>query len=164
MVVAEDELPRTALARWLAPRELLLVIDNFEHLLTAAPLVGELLDAAPGVTVLATSREPLRLGGERIARVAGLSDDDASQLFLERARDHDPGLEPDGAEREQVATMCRQLDGLPLAIEPTAPWVTLLPISQLASRLEHPLEILDRGARDAPSRAAHAARGDRLDL
>jgi predicted ATPase/class 3 adenylate cyclase len=152
VVVAEGERPRAALAGWLAPRELLLVIDNFEHLLTAAPLVSELLDAAPGVTVLATSREPLRLRGERIARVVGLGDEDGSELFLERARDHDPGLEPDDAEREQIATMCRQLDGLPLAIELTAPWVSLLSISQLASRLEHPLEILDRGARDAPSR------------
>jgi predicted ATPase len=152
VVVVEGERPRAALAAWLAPRELLLVIDNFEHLLTAAPLVSELLDAAPDVTVLATSREPRRLRGEGISRVVGLGDEDGSELFLERARDHDPGLEPDDTERDQIATMCRHLDGLPLAIELTAPWVSLLPISQLASRLEHPLEILDGGARDAPSR------------
>ena len=62
VVFAEGERPREALARWLAPRDLLLVIDNFEHLLAAAPLVSELLDAAPGLTVLATSREPLASG------------------------------------------------------------------------------------------------------
>jgi hypothetical protein len=87
VVVAEGERPREALARWLAPRELLLVIDNFEHLLPAAPLVSELLDAEPGVTVLATSREPLGLRGERVARVVGLSDEDGTELFLERARE-----------------------------------------------------------------------------
>ncbi len=152
VVFAEGERPREALARWLAPRELLLVIDNFEHVLGAAPLVSELLDAAPGLTVLATSREPLRLGAERVARVAGLSDEDGTELFLERARDHDPDLEPDDTEREAIVAMCRRLDGLPLAIELTAPWTSVLPISQLASRLQEPLAILDRGARDAPAR------------
>jgi predicted ATPase/DNA-binding SARP family transcriptional activator len=152
VVVAEGEPPREALAGWLAPRELLLVIDNFEHVLAAAPLVSELLDAAPGLTVLATSREPLGLRGERVARVTGLSDEDAAQLFLERARDHDPDLEPDDSEREAVVAMCRHLDGLPLAIELTAPWIALLSISELASRLREPLALLDRGARDAPER------------
>jgi predicted ATPase/DNA-binding SARP family transcriptional activator len=152
VVVAEGERPREALARWLAPRELLLVIDNFEHLLPAAPLVSELLNAAPGVTVLATSREPLRLSGERVARVAGLSDKDGAELFLERACDHVPDLEPDDPEREAIVAMCRRLDGLPLAIELTAPWISFLPIAQLASRLQEPLAILDRGARDAPAR------------
>jgi predicted ATPase len=151
VVVAEGERPREAVARWLAPRELLLVIDNFEHLLTVAPLVSELLDAAPCVTVLATSREPLGLRAERVARVAGLGDEDASQLFVERARDHDPGLDPGNAEREAVAAICRRLDGLPLTHKLTAPWVSLLPISQFASRLERPLAMLDRGARDVPA-------------
>ena len=152
VVVAEGESPREVLARWLAPRELLLVIDNFEHVLAAAPLVSELLGAAPGLTVLATSREPLGLRGERVARVAGLSDADAAELFLERARDHDPDLEPDDTEREAIVSVCRHLDGLPLALELTAPWVALLPLSELASRLHDPLAFLDRGARDAPAR------------
>jgi predicted ATPase/DNA-binding SARP family transcriptional activator len=152
VMVAEGERPGDALARWLAPRELLLLIDNFEHLLTAAPLVSELLDAAPGVTVLATSREPLRLRGERVAHVGGLADEDAAELFLERARWHDPDLEPDDAEREAIVAMCRRLDGLPLAIELTAPWASLVPLSQLAARLREPLTVLDRGTRDAPAR------------
>jgi predicted ATPase/class 3 adenylate cyclase len=152
VVVAESERPREAVARWLASRESLLVLDNFEHLLPAAPLVSELLDAAPGVTVLATSREPLRLRAKRVVRVAGLSDEDAAELFLERARDHDPELEPDDTEHKAIVAMCRRLDGLPLAIELTAPWLSLLPISELASRLHEPLAILDRGARDAPAR------------
>jgi predicted ATPase/DNA-binding SARP family transcriptional activator len=152
VVVAEGEPPRGALARWLARRELLLVIDNFEHVLAAGPLISELLGAAPGLTVLATSRGPLGLRGERVARVAGLSDEDAAQLFLERARDHDPDLEPDDTAREAIVAMCRHLDGLPLAIELTAPWIALLSISELASRLREPLAFLDRGARDAPAR------------
>ena len=152
VAVAEGERPRETVARWLAPRELLIVLDNFEHLLTAAPLVSELLDAAPGLNVLVTSREPLRLRAEHVARVGGLSDEGAAELFLERARYHEPDLEPDDNEREAIVGMCRRLDGLPLAIELTAPWISLLPISQLASRLQEPLMILDRGARDAPAR------------
>ena len=152
VIVAEGEPPREALARWLAPRESLLVIDNFEHVLAAAPLVSELLDAAPGLTVLATSREPLGLRGERVARVAGLSDEDAAELFLERARERDPELELGDTGHEAIVAMCRQLDGLPLAIELTAPWVALLPLSELASRLQDPLAFLDRGGRDAPAR------------
>ncbi len=152
VAVAEGERPRETVARWLAPRELLIVLDNFEHLLTAAPLVSELLDAAPGLKVLVTSREPLRLRAEHVARVGGLSDEGAAELFLERARDHEPDLEPDDNEREAIVGMCRRLDGLPLAIELTAPWISVLPISQLASRLQEPLMILDRGARDAPAR------------
>ena len=152
LVIAEGERPREVLARWLAPRELLLVIDNFEHLLTAAPLITELLGAAPGVTVLSTSREPLGLRGEHVVRIAGLSDEHGAELFLERARDHNPDLAPDDAEREAIVALCRRLDGLPLAIELTASWTSVLPIAQLASQLEHPLALLDRGARDAPAR------------
>jgi predicted ATPase/DNA-binding SARP family transcriptional activator len=152
VVVGEGERLREALARWLAPRELLLVIDNFEHVLAAAPLVSELLDAAPGVTVLATSREPLGLRGEHVARVTGLGDEDGAELFLERASEHDPDFELGDADWEAVVAICRRLDGLPLAIELTAPWVSLLSISQLASRLQEPLAMLDRGARDAPAR------------
>ena len=152
LVIAEGERPREVLARWLAPRELLLVIDNFEHLLTAAPLISELLGAAPGVTVLSTSREPLGLRGEHVVRIAGLGDEHGAELFLERARDHNPDLALDDAEREAIVALCRRLDGLPLAIELTASWTSVLPIAQLASRLEHPLALLDRGARDAPAR------------
>ena len=124
LVDAEGERPREVLARLLAPRELLLVLDNFEHLLPAAPLISELLGAAPGLTVLATSREPLGLRGEHVVRVAGLSDEDAAELFLERARDHDPDLAPDDTEREAIVALCRRLDGLPLAIELTASWTS----------------------------------------
>ena len=152
LVIAEGERPREVLARWLAPRELLLVIDNFEHLLTAAPLIGELLGAAPGVTVLATSREPLGLRGEHVVRITGLSDEHGAELFLERVRDHHSDLAPDDAEREAIVALCRRLDGLPLAIELTAPWTSLVPIAQLASQFQQPLALLDRGARDAPAR------------
>jgi tetratricopeptide (TPR) repeat protein len=102
--------------------------------------------------VLATSREPLGLRGERIVHVAGLSDQHAAKLFLERASDYEPGLAPDDADREAIVALCRRLDGLPLAIELTAPWISLLSIAQLASRLQQPLVLLDRGDRDAPVR------------
>jgi hypothetical protein len=94
LVIAEGERPREILARCLAPRELLLVIDNFEHLLAAAPLLG----AAPGVTVLSTSREPLGLRGEHVVRIAGLRDEHGAELFLERVRDHHSDFAPDDAE------------------------------------------------------------------
>ena len=87
-----------------------------------------------------------------MVRIAGLSDEHGAELFLERARDHNPDLAPDDAEREAIVALCRRLDGLPLAIELTASWTSVLPIAQLASQLEHPLALLDRGARDAPAR------------
>jgi predicted ATPase/DNA-binding SARP family transcriptional activator len=138
----------TTLVEWLRSRELLLILDNFEHLLEAAPLVSELLGASPGLRVLATSRAPLELSGEHRYRVAPLALDEAADLFLERAaaRGADVELSP------PVEEVCRRLDCLPLAIELAAARTATLTPDALVERLEQRLPLLTRGARDLPDR------------
>jgi predicted ATPase/class 3 adenylate cyclase len=129
-------------------REALLLLDNFEQLLEAAPQVAELLRQAPGVKVLVTSRAPLHLAGEHEYPVPPLADDDAVELFVERVRAGKPGFEPD----EHVGEICRRLDNLPLAVELAAARTKVLVPSQLLERLEQSLPLLSGGARDAPER------------
>jgi len=155
-----------ALAAFLATKRSLVVLDNYEHLLAAAQLVSELLTSGPGTTVLVTSREPLRLRGEREVAVtplavpgvqhhlsrAGLTQNPAVALFVQQAQaaKADFVLTDDNA--DIVATICRHLDGLPLAIELAAARVKVLPPAALLSRLEARLPLLAGGPRDAPAR------------
>jgi predicted ATPase/DNA-binding SARP family transcriptional activator len=144
--LAPGESAEHAAERFLAGRRLLLVADNFEHVLAAAPLVGRLLDRCPALTVLATSREPLALQAEERYPVAPLGGD-AVTLFAERARAQDPAFElGDG---EAVAEICRRVDGLPLAIELAAARCGLLSPAEIAARLD---TALGTAARDAPAR------------
>jgi predicted ATPase/class 3 adenylate cyclase len=136
------------LAEHLAMRRLLLVLDNFEHVVEAAPAVAELVASAAGLSVLATSREPIRIGAEREQPLTPLGPPDAVELFGDRARAVVPDFEPDTATTE----ICRRLDGLPLAIELAAARVRLLPPVDMLARLERTLPLLTGGARDAPSR------------
>ncbi|MDQ3692994.1 MAG: LuxR C-terminal-related transcriptional regulator [Chloroflexota bacterium] len=152
--------------RRLRHRHLLLVLDNFEHLLAAAPWIATLLAACPALTVLATSRERLRLHGERelavpplavpnraradsTAELAGVA---AVRLFVERSRDVEAAfvLTPDNA--GAVAELCRRLDGLPLAIELAAARAKVLPPHALLARLERRLPLLIGANRDTPER------------
>lgn len=155
-----------SLARRLAHRQLLLLLDNFEHLLPIAPLVSLLLQAAPGVQVLATSRAPLRLDGEQELRLEPLRTPDtatpalaarmmeweAVQLFAERAAAARAGFQvtPDNA--ADVAAICRHLDGLPLAIELAAARIAVLSPAALLQRLDQWLALLTVNRRDAPAR------------
>jgi predicted ATPase/class 3 adenylate cyclase len=132
------------LARWKA----LLVVDNFEHVLDAAPAIGDMLAAARDVRVLATSRAPLRIDGEREYLVGPLSDADAAALLVERARAVRPDFEPD----EAVVEICRRLDGLPLALELAASRLRSLGTKALLDRLDRRLSLLTGGRRDAPER------------
>jgi predicted ATPase len=138
----------TALAEWLWPREFLLVLDNFEHLLGAAPVVTELLTAAPGLQVLVTSRAPLNLSGEHQYVVSPLPETDAVDLFVERAA----AVDADVGRTDAVGEICRHLDCLPLAIELAAARTKMLPPESLLARLDEQLAILTRGPRDAPER------------
>ena len=156
----------TDLLSYLRARRLLLVLDNFEQVVGAAPLLAELLGAAPGVVVLVTSRVVLRLSGEHEFPIpplpvppAGSSPDPAEleryasvALFTERAHAADPGFELTGGNAEAVAEICRRLDGLPLAIELAAARVRLLPPQALLPRLGQQLSLLTSGARDLPER------------
>ena len=136
----------------LASRNVLLVLDNFEHLLPAAAAVAELAAACPAVTVLTTSRIALRLRAERQFRVPALSTVAAVQLFTERARAVDASFEPDSAARDTITEVCARLDGMPLAIELAAARVRLLPPAALLQRLGKQLQLLADGPRDLPER------------
>jgi predicted ATPase/class 3 adenylate cyclase len=139
---------RDELAEHLRGKELLILLDNLEHLLPAARALAELLASSPKLRLLVTSRAPLHLLGECEYPLEPLPDDDAVMLFLERARGVGRELEPD----KTVAAICRRLDGLPLAIELAAARTKLLPPETLLQRLDHALPLLTAGARDAPER------------
>ena len=137
-----------ALQRFLVRRAMLLVLDNLEQVLGASPLVARLLAAAPRLKVLATSRIPLRLRGEREFPLGGLSSEAAVALFAERAAAIRPEFAPDGT----VAELCAALDGLPLAVELAAARVRALSPEQLLERLSDRLGLLAGGPRDLPER------------
>jgi predicted ATPase/transcriptional regulator with XRE-family HTH domain len=133
-------------------RRLLLILDNFEHLLPSAPLVSDLLSACPRVKALATSRAPLRLRGEREWEVMPLALDAAVELFLLRARSARPALTLTPEAEEAVARICERLDRLPLAIELAAAHCKTLPPPLLLERLERRLPLLVGGPVDMPER------------
>ena len=157
---------RDRLRTALRARRILLVLDNVEHLLAAAPAVAALLADCPQLAVLATSRAPLRVGGEREYPVAPLATPPpgraptmievaaapAARLFVERAGAHAPGFALTETNAAAVAAICRRLDGLPLALELAAAWVKLLPPAPLLARLDRALPLLTDGARDLPAR------------
>jgi predicted ATPase/class 3 adenylate cyclase len=154
------------LQAFLRTRRLLLVLDNFEHVIGASALLAGLLAAAPGVVLLVTSRVVLRLRGEHefpvpplpvppagMGQDAGDVQDYASVgLFTQRARAAAPGFKLDGENAEAVAEICRRLDGLPLAIELAAARVRLLSPQALLARLGQRFSVLTGGARDLPER------------
>jgi hypothetical protein len=158
------ETARNQLNAHLRGRELLLVLDNFERLLDAAPLVAELLAAAPRLCVLTTSRTPLKLSGEHEYQVPPLAVPDASSdlealarndsvaVFAARASALSRNFVLIDENAEAVATICRRLDGLPLALELAAARVNLLSVEQIVERLDRPLELLTGGGRDLPER------------
>jgi predicted ATPase/DNA-binding SARP family transcriptional activator len=152
VAVLPGEREEDALVRRLGGAETLLVVDNIEHVLDAAPLLGELVAACPGLHVLATSREPLRLRGEQCLPVAPLEVSDAIALFVDRARERRPEFGLSDGNAPAVAELCRRLDGLPLAIELAAGRVGLLEPEQLVARLADALPLLEAGPRDAPAR------------
>ena len=142
--------PEDALALALADAELLLLIDNFEQVLPAATTVARLLEAAPGLKVVVTSRAPLHIAGEREFPVPPLSEDEAAELFIARAQDANPQFVLSEQNAAAVAELCARLDGLPLAIELAAARTKILPPATLLARLENRLELLTGGRRDAP--------------
>jgi predicted ATPase/class 3 adenylate cyclase len=137
-----------ALERFLVRRRALLVLDNLEQVLGASPLIARLLAAAPRLKVLATSRIPLRIRGEREYPLGGLAAEDAVELFAQRAAEIRPGFSADGV----IAELCTALDGLPLALELAAARVRALAPEQLLERLSDRLGLLAGGSRDLPER------------
>ena len=147
----DEDLLRT-LSRWLAPRELLLVLDNLERLVDAGPTLVQLLRAAPLLTILATSRRILHLSGEHVYPLQPLPIDDAVQLFATRALTRDPGLDPHSLEAEAGRDICRRVDCLPLAVELAATQVGALGVENLRDGLRTRIVQLADGPRDLPMR------------
>ena len=125
-----------ALLDYLADRELLLLLDNFEHLTGAAPFVSDLVERSDRLVVLGTSRSPLHLSHERVVVVDPLDEDAAVELFVERARTADSRFRLDPADEPVLRELCGRLDGLPLAIEIAAARAGLLTVHDLASQMQ----------------------------
>ena len=141
------------LLQHLGDRHLLLLLDNCEHVLAATTaLVSTVLSGCPGVTVLATSREPLHIGGERVFRVPPMSaGGDATALFIARARNARPEFAPRPDELARIAEICHRLDGLPLAIELAASRTRTLSLAEIGESLHDPL-VLSCDSRSTPAR------------
>jgi predicted ATPase/DNA-binding SARP family transcriptional activator len=140
-----------ALFEALGPRHLLLILDNFEHVIAAAALVSELLAACPGLSVLVTSRVPLQIRAERQLGLEPLAEADAVELFVQRARAAG-ARSVDATSAEVYDAICRRLDRLPLAIELIAVHAATLTPHELLRQLEQPLQALSQGPRDASIR------------
>ena len=140
------------LTEYLRDKQMLLVLDNFEQVVAAAPVLAGLLASAPGLNVLATSRTPLRLSGERTYAVRPLALGESVQLFGERAHAAVAEFAVTEENEEAVAEICVRLEGLPLAIELAAPRVRALPPPALRRRLDERLKLLTGGAQDLDER------------
>jgi predicted ATPase/DNA-binding XRE family transcriptional regulator len=163
--VAAVDLPRRARGAC-GDQPMMMVLDNFEQILNAAPLVADLLTSVAALRVLATSRAPLRVRGEReyavgpLALEAGvdtmspadLARSSAVRLFVERVRDVRPDFRLTAANGPTVAAICRRLDALPLALELAAPWLKVLTPEDLLGRLTHNALFSTAGPRDLPER------------
>ncbi len=151
---------------FLRERQVLIVLDNFEHLLEAAPVISDLVAAGREVKALVTSRAPLRLQGEHEYSVpslrlpgaaernnlAALAANEAVALFVNRAQAVQHGFELTNENASAIREICTRLDGLPLAIELAAARVRLMPPAALLVRLERRMPLLTGGPRDAPAR------------
>lgn len=156
--------PSDQVLAWLASRHLLLVLDNFEQLLgngDAVAWVAELSQRTPGLHLLITSRERLRLRGERIFELGGLAlpadavapeKADAVQFFLERAQQAAGDFRLDATNQPAVVRICQLLDGMPLGIELAAAWVRVLSVAEIADEIEKNMDFLALADRDAMPR------------
>jgi predicted ATPase/DNA-binding CsgD family transcriptional regulator len=144
-----------AVGRHLATRRALVVLDNCEHLVeSAAEIAAELLAAAPELKIVATSREPLEVGGEVTWAVPPLTEADSVELFTDRARRARPEFKLRDEDGDPVRSICRRLDGLPLAIELAAARTRALTVARIADHLKDHFRLLPSGPRSAPSRQA----------
>ncbi len=142
-----------ALVAALRDRQLLLVLDDCEHLVDAvAEVAGALLQRCPSLRIVATSREPLGVGGERIWPVPPVTAEEGARLFAERAGAVDPTFALGTGNAASIAEICRRLDGIPLAIELAAARARVLTVEQIAARLEDRFALLTGGARTAVAR------------
>ena len=158
-----DEDLENQLHSYLAEKQLLLLLDNFEHLVDGAGAVADILTAAPGVKILVTSRRRLRLHAEWTFDVPGLSVPENGSLesatahssvalFLQSARRIQPGFNPRLEEVRAIIRICRLVDGMPLALELAAAWVKTLSCLEIAAEIESDLDLLATEMQDIPLR------------
>jgi predicted ATPase/class 3 adenylate cyclase len=153
-----------SIVKHLKAKRLLLVLDNCEHVLdVCSSLANEIIRSCPGVTIAATSREPLSISGEKVFTMPALScpradaatsnsnlyEYEAVKLFAERAQSVSPGFQVMPANASAVIQVCRRLDGIPLALELAAARVRVMPVEQIASRLDDRFRLLTGGSRTA---------------
>jgi predicted ATPase len=161
--IATHEDPLRQLLRFLRNRNLLIILDNFEHLLDGVGIINHILQAASGVKILVTSREKLNLQGETNYILRGLeypkipdavSKDsyEAITLFLQAARRVQPGYSPAPDDLTYIAKICQIVGGMPLAIELAAAWLHILDVSEVAQELERGFDLLESDKRDTPER------------
>ena len=152
---------RDQLVDYLRERATLLVLDNFEHLLDARDLLTEVIEQAPQVELLTTSRERLQVQSEWVLDVEGLAngsgnghagDSAAVLLFVDRARQVESGYRLSDEERPHVERVCRLVNGMPLGIELAAAWASTLPCSEIADEIEQNLGFLETTMQDVPER------------
>ncbi|MEZ4731570.1 MAG: BTAD domain-containing putative transcriptional regulator [Caldilineaceae bacterium] len=146
----------TQVAAYLQPRELLLILDNFEQITEGAETLAYLLHRAPRLKLIVTSRQRLALLEEWLLPVGGLSSkrgwaDEAGQLFVRSAQRVQPGFAVQGQE-EAIAAICRQVEGMPLALELAASWVRVMPCTAIAHQIASSLDFLASGLRNTPER------------
>ena len=163
-LVGNAEASQKQLLSYLRQKEMLLIFDNFEHLLDGADLLAEIVQTAPDVQILVTSRERLHLRTEQVYPIKGLEFPDwetpedaaeytAVQLFLQSARRNQPDFAlHDKDDLTYLARICRTVVGMPLALELAASWVDMLPLQEIADELQQGLDFLETDMRDMPER------------
>lgn len=155
--------PRQQLLDYFREKRLLLVMDNFEHMLAGATLVGDILAHAPHIKIIVTSRERLNLRGETVLTIGGMDFPDwetpedaiaysAVKLFMQGARRAQPGFELAADDLKYVARICRLVRGMPLGIELAAAWVDMLKLAEIADEIGKSLDFLEADLRDLPER------------
>ncbi len=161
--LSDSREPQQQILDYLSNKQLLLLLDNFEHLLEGAPLVTKILEAAPGARVLATSREKLGLSGETIYMVGGMVfpdwetpegalEFDAVKLLLQGAKRAKPDFELKADNLKYVARICRLVEGMPLGILLAAAWVEVLSLEEIADEIQGSFDFLTAEMRDVPRR------------
>jgi predicted ATPase len=154
---------KTQLLNYLRDKKILFILDNFESLLEGAELVGELLDSAPRIKILVTSRTPLNLPLEQVFHIQGMAfpkhdqasdfmDYDAVRLFIQSARRSQRNFMPSDADRKAIARICQLVEGLPLAIELAAAFTGVFSCDEIATHIEERLDFLKTSEADLPER------------
>lgn len=155
------EAPKTQLLNYLREKTLLLILDNYEHLMDSTGIVTDILRAAPDVKIVAISRERLRLQGEYVVEVGGLpvphSDDDlahspAAQLFIQSAQRTQAEFALNEETAPCIARICQLVQGMPLGLELAAAWLEMVSIEEIVHEIEQSLDFLESNLRDVPER------------